>query len=754
MTNERTVVKRQEQNSRRTPDKPLQSDSAAPNLSETPDISRMSQGDILALQRQIGNQAVMRLLKQQSPAQESAQRLPNQLGGALGKAFGSDFSDVHVHTDASANQIARAADSDATTIGQDIYFREGAFNPGTAKGNALIAREIAHIEQGRNSSEASAAERSDADNVGGIVETMGANPSEVLQRAHKEPTRLQQQVLQRVGGKGDAKEGKVSGMRNLGILTSKVTQGVFTTILGPLSLLWRWPLIQKNIGEAMGDKHGVGTWTAKASDNDRYGDGKWGAAMRWLTVITEILKELLIWCGFATLISAVVAGATHGALTPVFLVLAIVTAAIGGTLALLKLGMAGFNFVRLYILQENKGDAVKRSHMKAQMFNDLFDGVSAVITTVFAALGAGGVTATVGGAVSHDMGLTGGTSKGVSAGINMATQGIATSITNNAAKEWSKEAAKPGKEHGFTGGEGFTLKDKKTEDWGGFGKDALVIKNAYKGVPGWWDKKFGKKGGQDAGNVIPPLDNAQGNPTPVVDPDQAQVMALVDALPGKSASLVQEENVDLRQAVKANDKLNDSTPSLGQATAAVKATTADVGNLEQASKAASKTIDTTYDNMDPNAGDALDKDVKNLNAALAQVGQKPVNDTDEEKVDEPQTDVTGENKVLQPMRSDIARAPGIFSRIGGWFARKVQSAKKAAHRLNNWILKSVLGFAAKLNKSDADPNSLPAALSEAAAMLPDTVATEQKTAVTAENIHSDAVKIKAGVDQLAEQEGQ
>jgi hypothetical protein len=191
----------------------------------------------------------------------------------------------------------------------------------------------------------------------------------------------------------------------------------------------------------------------------------------------------------------------------------------------------------------------------------------------------------------------------------------------------------------------------------------------------------------------------------------------------------------------------------------VQNTTADIVAVEKTSKAADGNIGQAFDNASP---DTIGQDTKNLKQAMAQVG---LSQNDDEKSDEsmdmpdlfaPSTVVTpnatGADPNLLTKRSDIARKPGILDRVGGWFARKVQSAKKATRRLNNWIMKNVLKFAGKLNKSDADPASLPNALKEALPVLADAAATEQKTTVTAGNIQEEAVKIKAGVDVLAERE--
>src|SRR6185503_9183120 len=120
MTQQRAAQKRPESRKRRAASESAHDHSAAPIQSDAPDLNLMAPQDIIALQRLVGNQAVMRMLAQRSAAKHT-QKLPDQLEGALGKAFGADLSGVQIHTDASANQIARNANVDATSMGRAIY---------------------------------------------------------------------------------------------------------------------------------------------------------------------------------------------------------------------------------------------------------------------------------------------------------------------------------------------------------------------------------------------------------------------------------------------------------------------------------------------------------------------------------------------------------------------------------------------------------------------------------------------------------
>ncbi|MBD0325501.1 MAG: DUF4157 domain-containing protein [Pyrinomonadaceae bacterium] len=61
--------------------------------------------------------------------------------------FGHDFSRVRVHTDARAAESAQAVNALAYTVGRDITFAAGQYNPNTTTGRQLLAHELTHVVQ-------------------------------------------------------------------------------------------------------------------------------------------------------------------------------------------------------------------------------------------------------------------------------------------------------------------------------------------------------------------------------------------------------------------------------------------------------------------------------------------------------------------------------------------------------------------------------------------------------------------------------
>jgi len=61
--------------------------------------------------------------------------------------FGHDFSKVRVHADSTAASSAKSAAAQAYTVGHDITFGSGMFNPKSPSGRKLLAHELTHVVQ-------------------------------------------------------------------------------------------------------------------------------------------------------------------------------------------------------------------------------------------------------------------------------------------------------------------------------------------------------------------------------------------------------------------------------------------------------------------------------------------------------------------------------------------------------------------------------------------------------------------------------
>ncbi|MEA1991064.1 MAG: DUF4157 domain-containing protein [Thermodesulfobacteriota bacterium] len=119
---------------------------------------------LLQLQRQYGNRYVQRVLDlarketgegEVAPQVEQAiqrergggQVLDKGVQGQMESSFGADFGGVRVHANTQADTLNRELNARAFTTGQDIFFRQGAYNPGSSSGRELLAHELTHVVQ-------------------------------------------------------------------------------------------------------------------------------------------------------------------------------------------------------------------------------------------------------------------------------------------------------------------------------------------------------------------------------------------------------------------------------------------------------------------------------------------------------------------------------------------------------------------------------------------------------------------------------
>ncbi|MFL5766188.1 MAG: DUF4157 domain-containing protein [Bacteroidia bacterium] len=63
---------------------------------------------------------------------------------------GTDLSSVNIHTNSNASEMSESINAKAFTHGQDIYFKEGQYNPSSNEGKSLLAHEVAHTVQQKN----------------------------------------------------------------------------------------------------------------------------------------------------------------------------------------------------------------------------------------------------------------------------------------------------------------------------------------------------------------------------------------------------------------------------------------------------------------------------------------------------------------------------------------------------------------------------------------------------------------------------
>jgi hypothetical protein len=77
----------------------------------------------------------------------NGQRLPKTLRSFFETRFGSDFSNVRIHTGINSTRSASELGARAFTTGQDIFFNNGEYNVENIHGRRLLAHELTHVIQ-------------------------------------------------------------------------------------------------------------------------------------------------------------------------------------------------------------------------------------------------------------------------------------------------------------------------------------------------------------------------------------------------------------------------------------------------------------------------------------------------------------------------------------------------------------------------------------------------------------------------------
>jgi len=111
------------------------------------------------IQRKEG-EASPEISNQLSQSKGSGTKLSKGTNEFMSNAFGTDFSNVNIHTDTQSVQMNRSLGARAFTHGSDVYFNEGEYNPNSSKGKHLLAHELTHVVQQGQAIQAKTIQRS------------------------------------------------------------------------------------------------------------------------------------------------------------------------------------------------------------------------------------------------------------------------------------------------------------------------------------------------------------------------------------------------------------------------------------------------------------------------------------------------------------------------------------------------------------------------------------------------------------------
>jgi hypothetical protein len=121
----------------------------------------------------------VRHAKQKLAAKSHGTPLEESVRARMERRFGVDFGAVRIHPDATAAESARAIGAAAYTVGRDIMFGAGRYQPHSGAGQQLLAHELAHVVQQSRGGSASPDAEARADQAaeqaaqGRLVSTQG-----------------------------------------------------------------------------------------------------------------------------------------------------------------------------------------------------------------------------------------------------------------------------------------------------------------------------------------------------------------------------------------------------------------------------------------------------------------------------------------------------------------------------------------------------------------------------------------------------
>jgi hypothetical protein len=80
-------------------------------------------------------------------ARGHGQPLPKNVRNSMEGAFGADFGEVRIHTGGNSDSLNDRVGARAFTTGQDIFFRQGEYNPASPSAREVLAHELTHVVQ-------------------------------------------------------------------------------------------------------------------------------------------------------------------------------------------------------------------------------------------------------------------------------------------------------------------------------------------------------------------------------------------------------------------------------------------------------------------------------------------------------------------------------------------------------------------------------------------------------------------------------
>jgi hypothetical protein len=115
----------------------------------------LTPSSVMHLQKTAGNEAVTSALEEPSLVKQvvgsgGGSPLDRDTRGFMESRIGADFGNVRVHTDSRASESAKSVQAYAYTVGNDVVFQSGKYQPESDSGKRMLAHELTHVVQQRS----------------------------------------------------------------------------------------------------------------------------------------------------------------------------------------------------------------------------------------------------------------------------------------------------------------------------------------------------------------------------------------------------------------------------------------------------------------------------------------------------------------------------------------------------------------------------------------------------------------------------
>ena len=167
-------------------------------------------------------------------ARGGGQGLDESVREPMEEAFGADFSGVKVHADGNADQLNRSISARAFTTGQDIFFKQGEYEPGSRGGQELLAHELTHVVQ-----QTGEVQRKDDKQENEAINSLAQlrmNQKATQEVSTKEPNTL-------------SSEDNLYALVDGGVISIPLTIGTILVIVSATGIIINWKDITGNLTE-------------------------------------------------------------------------------------------------------------------------------------------------------------------------------------------------------------------------------------------------------------------------------------------------------------------------------------------------------------------------------------------------------------------------------------------------------------------------------------------------------------------------